>query len=154
MVCTQSSTSVQSALQSVERLNGLQADYDDAVRELRIAENTCRQLQSDLEIERVNVRGKSDAADFYAGLIQNIQEQIQGASRPGTGASDATHDGASAAVIGAVRQSIGELPHFAPGDGMHTGYLLLCLSALRVGAAYVPTLNVLDTRVDDITTRR
>jgi hypothetical protein len=91
-------------------MQSLQSEYEDACSQLKLTRQQCRQLQGELDVERINASSKNDAAEFYHSLIQNIQAQIQGASRPGS-ASESQADGmsheASAAVIGAVRQSIG-----------------------------------------------
>lgn len=101
---------VQCAVSAVEQMQSLQSEYEDTCSQLKLAQQQCRQLQGELDVERINASSKNDAAEFYHSLIQNIQAQIQGASRPGS-ASESQADGmsqeASAAVIGAVRQSIG-----------------------------------------------
>ena len=87
-----------------EKLRELQAHYKEVHAQLAHAEQEAEILRSDLEVEKRHGSSKSDAAEFYHSIVQNIQMQIENASRPGSAASESQ---ARADMIGALRQSIG-----------------------------------------------
>jgi hypothetical protein len=95
---------VQAAEQARQELQELQDKYEDAQEDLKVAEQQFEQLEHERDIERETAQSKMDAADYYAGLISEIQEKLA-SSRPGS-ACDSRN---SEAMINTLRQSIGVL---------------------------------------------
>lgn len=92
---------------SGQELAELQDQYNALAEKFASVQSECKQLRNDLEVERINSNSKNDAAEFYHSIVNNIQMQIESASRPGTGAEGAHVGNSQADVLGAVRQSIG-----------------------------------------------
>lgn len=83
----------------------LQDKYEDAQEDLSVAAQQFQQLEHERDIERETAQSKMDAADYYAGLINEIQEKLAG-SRPGSACDTRNSE---AGLINTLRQSIGVL---------------------------------------------
>jgi hypothetical protein len=99
----QAPTSTQDAGNAALHIEALQKEIDSLEFKLLRAEEHAKALDEQLEEAHEHASTKSQAADLYFELIQSIQAQIAGASRPGSAASGG---GGAAGALGGGRMVV------------------------------------------------